>query len=297
MISRVSQSMLFRDMLSGVGRLQSRLVDAQDEVSSGRRLREPSDDPTGLARAVRLHSRISDLGAVSDDVAFGTMVLGLQDTAIEDAEALLIRAQEIASQHANGLTTTDERVQAASEVAELESGLISIANTSVGGRYVFGGLATGETPFVQLEDTGFDPLDPYRGSAEAFSIRSGPDGSTTRITTPGDQVFNQAIAVLDELRLTLEAGDDSAASVDAIEAASIALSDERASVGGRARRLEDRDTEIDRLLDRSEAALSDIESADVAESITELTRLQLALEATLESSKVLQTSILDHLRL
>ena len=60
MISRITQSILARDLQTGIRRLQVRLYDAQERVGTQRRLREPSDDPSGAAQAQRLHGEAAD---------------------------------------------------------------------------------------------------------------------------------------------------------------------------------------------------------------------------------------------
>ena len=147
-----------------------------------------------------------------------------------------MRAREIAAQQAGGLASTQSRQQAAAEVAEIERGLISLANTQVDGRYVFAGLATGAPPFTALDDPGFDPRTAYTGGADPFVVRTS-DTTTTRLTTPGDQVFGSSLAAIDDLRLTLAAGNPPTASIDTVEQAAEVLRGERASVGGRARQL------------------------------------------------------------
>lgn len=296
MIARVTQSTISRQLLGGVRQIERRLLDAQDQLSSGKRLRAASDDPAGAALVNGLRAESRDLTALTRTVNFGTAVLSAEDDALEQAESLLVRAREIASQQAGGLASTQSRQQAAAEVAEIERGLIALANTQVDGRYVFAGLASGATPFTALDDGGFDPLNPYTGGADPFVVRTS-DTTTTRLTTPGDQVFGASIAALDELRLTLAAGNPPTTSIDTVEQAAEGLRGERASVGGRARQLADRATDITAGIARVTERLGDIEGADYATVVTELTLLQTALQATLASGQTLQTSILDYLSL
>jgi flagellar hook-associated protein 3 FlgL len=297
MVSRVTQGLLLREMLEGFSDLQRRLGRAQTEVASGLRIHEPSDDPTGTAQLNRLRSDLADLGAIKDGVSFGVTVLAAEDAALEESIALLTRARELATQHSNELSTPAARQQAALEVEELERGLLTLANTRVAGRYVFAGLATGDAPFTQYDDPGYDPTTAYTGTAEPFSIRTGPDDVTTRLTTPGDQVFGDAIIALDNLRLALAAGSPPSTELDAVTAATDTIIAERASIGGRARRLEDRLNEIANGVRDTKEIIGTVQDADLAEVVTELAKIQNALNATLESAKALQTSILDHFRL
>jgi len=296
MIARVTQATVSRQLLGSVRQIERRLLEAQDALSSGKRLRAASDDPAGAALVNGLRAQSRDLTALTRTINFGTAVLGAQDDALEQAESLLVRAREIAAQQAGTLATTASRQQAAAELEEIERGLIALGNTQVDGRYVFGGLASGSTPFTAFDDPGFDPLSPYTGGSDPFVIRTS-DASTMRLTTPGNQVFGASIAALDELRQTLAAGNAPTASIDTVATVAEGIRAERASVGGRARQLADRASDITAGISRITDRLGDVEGADYASVVTELTLLQTALQATLASGQTLQTSILDYLRL
>lgn len=287
---------MIREMVARFGELQRRLGRSQLEVGSGLRLHEAADDPSGTAQLSRLRSELADLGALKDGASFGVTALAAQDAAIEEAQAILTRARELATQHSNDLVRPQDRQQAALEVEELERGLLTLANTRVAGRYVFSGLSTGAAPFTQYDDPGFAAATAYTGSLETFSIRTGPDDVTTRLTTPGDQVFGDAIVALDQLRQTLAAGSPPTVELDAVTTAMDGLSAERASIGGRVRRLEDRLNEMANGVRDTEKIIGSIQDADLAEVATELTQLQNALNATLQSAQSLQTSILDYFR-
>jgi flagellar hook-associated protein 3 FlgL len=296
MIGRVTQSMMSDQLLGNVRTLQRRLLNAQDVLSSGKTLRQASDDPAGAALVNGLRAQSADLNSLSRTIGFGRSVLTAQDDALDQANNIMTRAKEIASQQAGTLATPTSRQQAAEEVDALERQLIALGNTAIDGRHVFGGLASGTAPFTDLDDPGFDPLNPYAGPTDAFSIRTAPD-TTVRLTTPGDQVFGSSIAALDSLKQTLAAGNSSTANIDPLETAAADVRAERTSVGGRARQLEDRASEITNGVSKITARLGDIEGADYATVITELTQLQTALQATLSSGQILQTSILDYLNL
>jgi flagellar hook-associated protein 3 FlgL len=296
MIGRVTQSTTAQQLVSSIRLLQQRINQAQNELSSGKRLLAPSDDPSAAAVANRLRGQSADLTALQDSVSFGTTVLSAEDDALGQAGDLLTRAQEIASQQAGGLSSAQTRQQAADEVAELERSLIALGNTQVDGRAVFGGLASGSAPFTTLDDPNFDPQNPYSGPSTPFAVRTSSSG-TTRLTTPGDQVFGSSIAALDGLRQTLLAGNAPTASIDALNQAANDLSAERTSVGDRANTLSDQATALGSGLTDVQARLGSVEGADYATVITQLTQLQTALQATYASGQILQTSILDYLKL
>jgi len=293
MIQRVTQATLIRELQASVARMQRQLVVAQETVSSQKRLLEASDDPAAVARVNRLRGETRALTALSDNVAFGTAVLGAEDAGLEQAETIMTRAREIATQQASGLTSPVARQQAAEEVTELERSLLALGNTAVGGRYVFGGLVSGAPPFANFDDPGFAPATAYTGPGDPFVIRSGTDQSL-RLTTAGNQVFGESLLAIDNLRQTLEAGTAPVASLDEIENGAATLRAERASVGARLARAQSRDQEISGALNNVRKALGGLEDADLTIAISDLVQLQSALQATLAAGSALQTSILDY---
>ncbi len=296
MVNRVTDRTLLADFTSAVSRLRRQQAEAQNAVSSQKKLLQPSDDPVGTARSTRLRGETKELEAFRDSVSLGRVTLGAEDGVLGEAHDILIRAREIAASLTGGLATPEARQTAAEEVAELERGLLALANTSLGGRYIFGGLSSDGPPFANLDDPGFTPATAYSGSATAFAVRASRD-ETVSITTPGNQVFGTSLQALDDLRQTLTAGTPPSAEIDALASAAEDIRQERASVGGRLGRLQARDQEIGNAVMTAKTLLSDVEDADLTETITQLAQIQNALEATLTAGgSLLQTSILDFVR-
>jgi len=297
MVSRVTERTLIADFTFAVSRLRRQQADAQDALSSQKRLREASDDPVGAARSTSLRGESRELEAFRDSVGVATTTLGAEDGVLGEVHDILIRARELAAGLTGGLTTPEARQTAAEEVTELERGMLSLANTTVAGRYIFGGLSTSGPPFANLDDPGFTPAGAYSGPTTPFSVQTARD-ETVRITTNGDDVFGSSLQAIDDLRQTLVAGNDPSASLTPLENAGEDIRQERASVGGRLARLQTRDQEIGNSLLTTKTLLGNVEDADLTETITQLAQLQNALQATLTAgTSLMQTSILDFLRL
>jgi len=296
MITRVTQATIFRQLQSNITDLQRQILDAQNEVSSQKKLNQPSDDPAGAALVNKLNGETSQLNAYQSGVTFGTAVLGAEDGALSQATNIMTRAKEIATEQANGTTSAANRQSASEEVAQLEQEMLSLGNTTIAGRYVFGGLASGSAPFASLSDPGFNASTAYSGPTQPFSIQIATN-QTIRLTTPGDQVFGSSIVALDNLRQTLAAGNDPTANIDQLNTAAQDISNEQSSEGARANTLSDRGTQITSRLTDVQQQSSSVEDADLTQSISTLVQLENALQATLASGQTLNTSILDLVQL
>ncbi len=179
-------------------------------------------------------------------------------------------------------------------MTELERSLLALGNTTIAGRYIFGGLQSSAPPFTGFDDPGFDPSTAYTGPAAPFSIAVDRD-HVVQVSTPGGAALDDALAAIDDLRQALAAGD-APTNLDAINAAGDTVRQERAGVGARASRLAARDQEIGSQVEEAQKLLSTTEDADLTQSVSDLVQLQNALEATLAAgTRLLRTSILDFL--
>ena len=297
MVSRVTERTIISDFTTAVSRLRRQQAEAQAALSTQKKLREPSDDPIGVAQSSRLRGETKELAGYRKSVGVGSATLGAQDSVLGEVHDILIRAREIASGLSGGLSTPEARQTAAEEVTELERGVLALGNTTVGGRYIFGGMSTDGPVFTALDAPGFTPATAYTGPTTPFSVRAARD-ETVRVTTSGDQALGLTLQALDDLRQTLSAGNDPIASLTPLEDAANDVRQERASVGGRLNRLQSRDAEIGDAVLTAKTLLGKVEDADLTETITQLAQLQNALEATLTAgSSLLQTSIVDFIRL
>lgn len=297
MVGRITERTLVADFTLAVSRLRRQQSDAQNALSSQKRLREASDDPVGAARSTSLRGEEKELDGYGESVGLATTTLGAEDSTLGEVHDILIRAREIAASLGGSLSTPEARQTAAEEVTELERGLLALANTKVAGRYVFGGLTTTGPIFKGLDDPGFTPATAYTGPTTPFSVQIARDESV-RVTTSGDNVFTSSLQAIDDLRQTLAAGNEPTASLTPLEDAAEDIRQERASVGGRLARLRTRDQEIGNAITTTKTLLAGVEDADLTETITQLAQVQNALQATLTAgTTMMQTSILDFLRL
>jgi len=306
MIQRVTQSALVRVLSANTSRLQSELVRTQAVVSSQKRLQTASDDPVGTALVNGFRAETRRLESLLDGVGFGRAVLGAQDAAIDEVHALLTRAKELAVTFSGGVQNPESRATAAEETEQIERALLSLGNTTVAGRHIFGGLARGNPPFIAFDDPGYDPDvngSTYSGPTDPFSIQTAAD-QLVRLTTPGDQVFDDAILAVHQLTTALRNNDVDTpgtgiiAAIDNVEAASEGARQERASVGGRLGRLNTRDVEMRDAIVGARTRQGEIEDADLTQVLIDLAQLQNALEVTLTAGQaLLATNVLDFVRL
>jgi flagellar hook-associated protein 3 FlgL len=137
---------------SGLERLQQRqreLTDAQERLTSGKRVERASDDPAAAARAERALAAVSRHDASQRALEASRHVMALTETALGDAGELLQQVREALLSAGNGTFGDGERAIVADRLQALREQLLSAANRGDGaGGHLFSAQGSAEPPFV-----------------------------------------------------------------------------------------------------------------------------------------------------
>ena len=137
---RVSTLGAFNNGLNLMQRLQSALDHTQRQISSGRRILTPSDDPVASARALGIRESIARLDQFDRNANIATNRLAQEEVALQSANNVLQRVRELTLQANNGTQSNESRAQIAVELDELLDQLVQIANQKDGaGAFLFSG--------------------------------------------------------------------------------------------------------------------------------------------------------------
>jgi flagellar hook-associated protein 3 FlgL len=299
-IGRVSDAQSSALLVARAGRLQASIDDLEEQIASGKRFERPEQDGFGAAQVVRSNNTLGGLAQYASTSSFGSTVLGAQDQALGDAEQIMVRAQEIATQQASGLLSPSERAAAREEVHGLLQGLTAIGNQELAGRRLFGGLALdAPPPFTDPDATGYSAATAYVGSTQEFSIQVGGSASErVRISTRGDTVFADGLTSLEALQTALGPGGNVASTLTGLAQGQATIDAQRASVGSREAQLIDRGQQLSGLTVHEQQTLSHVQDADLAAVVAQLTQAQTALQATLAvAAQLAHTSLVSLLQL
>ncbi|MDJ0911163.1 MAG: flagellar hook-associated protein FlgL [Woeseiaceae bacterium] len=148
---RVSTMSTYLNGLTAMQRLQSALDQTQRQISTGRRILTPSDDPIASARALEMRESIARLQQFDRNAGIAQNRLAQEESALASVNDVLQRVRELAIQ-ANNATQSDESRSAISvEMRQLLDGLVQIANQKDGnGRYMFSGLMEDTQPVTRV---------------------------------------------------------------------------------------------------------------------------------------------------
>jgi flagellar hook-associated protein 3 FlgL len=146
---RVSNDTLRSAFLAALDDARRRVVETQQQVSTGLRINSPSDDPVAAARVAHLDASLARLDQYQANAIFARNQLGLEEEALTEAIGSLQRVRELTLQANNSATSAGDRHMIAAEIKQHREALLSLANTTdVDGRHLFAGYREGATPFA-----------------------------------------------------------------------------------------------------------------------------------------------------
>jgi flagellar hook-associated protein 3 FlgL len=220
------------DMVSQVNQAQQNANDAALQLSSGRRVNQPSDDPAAAAAMVNENSYYKSVDQFTANSDTLTNVLNTGSSTLASAVTLLQKALTLGTEGANGTNNTTNLTAIATEVSDIKSQMLSIANTSFAGQYLFAGTATGTAPYV-ADATTPTQID-YVGNSQQAKVQIGT-GLSVSANLPGNSIFSQSGAdvfgSLQTLITALQSGSTTAVgnAVTGINSAIGAVSDAQSS--------------------------------------------------------------------
>jgi flagellar hook-associated protein 3 FlgL len=196
------------DMVNLMDQAQQSENNAAQQLSTGRRVTQPSDNPAADAAMVNENSRsaaVDQYTANSDSV---TDVLNTADSTLSSVTTLLQRAVTLGVEGANGAMNQTDLNSIAAEVSDIKTQMLSLANASYAGQYLFAGTAAGTAPYV-VDAANPNQID-YVGNTKQNKVQIGTGLSVTT-NLPGSSIFSQPNAnvfdALQSLVTALQSGD------------------------------------------------------------------------------------------
>lgn len=294
---RVTQRMMVEQLRRNINYSTETLSRLQDQLSSGKRLRRPSDDPQALTQAMKLRSTSDQSAQYLRNINSAQGWLGAADVALDQLSSVLVRARDIALRGSTDTLGADERQQLASQVGSLLGEALQTVNTTHEGNYVFSGH--------QVETQPFDPTTlSYSGDGGRMQ-REINRGVEIDVNLPGNfqvegvAVLPTALAALKDLQDHLNANDTASLTADLAQLSESVgqVLNLRGIVGATVNRVDA--TEKALKTDQVNVAmlLSRAQDTDVAEVMTKLMMQETVYRAALAAgARVIQPSLLDFLR-
>jgi flagellar hook-associated protein 3 FlgL len=149
MAMRVAQQMIYSSSLGYMNTSLSQLMESNLQAASQKKVNRPSDDPVGMTRILSYRDNLNAIDQYKTNISMAEGWLNLADNMLVQTNTVVTRVKELAEQAATGTLSAANRSEVASEVRQLFSQLVGMANTQFDGKSIFAGHKTDTNPFTE----------------------------------------------------------------------------------------------------------------------------------------------------
>lgn len=269
--------------LADLNQIENRMTQTNKQITSGTRVNQASDDPAAIANILDYQNQIDQITQVQTNLNLASNDASTADGALQNASSILDQLISLAAQGANATATASTRATMGQQVQQLEQQLVSVANTSIAGRYIFGGDDPSTEPYT------FDWSSPdgvvQNNTSPATAVLTDASGNSIVPGMTAQQIFGSVFPAVYSLGQALLSNDSSGAANAAISLKTAAGQVEQATAyyGNTESWIQQANTTATARLTNLQQALSGLRDTDVAAAATQLTLDQSALEAALSA--------------
>ncbi|CAM8635153.1 FlgL Flagellin and related hook-associated proteins [Comamonadaceae bacterium] len=194
-LSRLGSANAYDNALSNLSKRQTALSDLQENLTSGKRVVRPSDDPTAAAQAERSLMRLSRIATDQRALEVQRNTIASAESTLGDVVDALQQFRELVVSAGNGSHTPAERKTIANQLQGLREQILGYANrTDTNGQPLFGALASATVPFTgptaTAPDYTYNGL-PGQTATSETAIVSSLDGESAFMHQPArDGAYN-----------------------------------------------------------------------------------------------------------
>jgi flagellar hook-associated protein 3 FlgL len=167
------------------------LYQLQQDLSTGRRIRNASDDPTDASDALRIEACLKRQEQFLRNIEDAQSSVNFSEARLQAIVDLLNEIDSLAARADNDDQTEDDRHDSAIEIDQKLEQLYNMANSQFNGKYVFGGWQSLTTPFSVTRDGNglLLSVSANAGTIEGEVYRQITETEQLRINIPGSLLF------------------------------------------------------------------------------------------------------------
>ncbi|MBU8755367.1 flagellar hook-associated protein FlgL [Priestia megaterium] len=292
---RVTQGMLAANSLKQISNSYNKLETLQNQLSTGKKITRPSDDPVVATKGMAYRSNLSEVNQYKRNLTEAQSWFDSSESGLEQVNSILQRTKELVVQGLNGTNESDDRQAIAREIEQLKLDYMQVGNTQVAGNYIFNGVNVGTAPISENASGMIES----NINLEPFSVEVSK-GIQLRVNIHPENIFGQgAFDLMNNVQTAFEQNDvnslkDLSTQVDTQLSTLLA---ERSELGARSNRLELIENRLDSQEITATKMLSNNEDADIEQVITDLTVQESVHRAALGvGAQIIQPTLLDFLR-
>ncbi len=297
--------------LADLSNLEAQIANVNKQITSGFRVNQASDDPAAVAPIISYQVELSQLKQVQTNLNTTQTEAQTADGALQTAASLMDQLVSLGSKGASSTSTAADRQTIGLQVQQIEQQLVSVANTSVGGRYIFGGDATASQPYTYnwgatsgvtanivptptntatVRDGDGNEIVPRMTAQAIFDVPNPVQPLPPAPQIPTSNIFQGAFNLGSALLSNNQAA--AAAALDDVKAGVTQLGSATTFYGNTQNWIQQASSSATDKVSSITQSLSAIRDSDVATDATQLTLDRTALEAALSAHASLSTKSL-----
>ncbi|REK56393.1 MAG: flagellar hook-associated protein FlgL [Geobacillus sp.] len=297
---RVTQFMLANNMLRNLSNSYERLGKYQEQLVTGKKISRPSDDPVVAMKGIAYREDLARVKQYQRNIGEVHNWIDSADDALDKVGLALQRVQELVVQASTDTATPEDRKKIADEIDQIQKHIVDVANTKVGGKYIFNGADTKNPLFIGYPDgMGGLGLNPNANTSdveiEVF------DGIKLDVNIDGKTLFTGIIEMLDNLKTVLNdpnsTGNTISSHLSQVEAQQDALLAARSELGAKQNRVEMMENRLSTQEVIATKLMSNNEDIEYEKTITDLITQESVHRAALSvGARIIQPTLVDFLR-
>jgi flagellar hook-associated protein 3 FlgL len=285
------------DMLAGLALDRQQEDQAIQELSTGRKVNQPSDNPAAVAGLIVNNAQTSAVNTYLSNVSSLQGTMQEADSTLNSVITALSQAISLGVEGGDSTLNQTDLNAIAQQVNGIQQQILGYANESFQGSYLFAGTAVTTQPFVA--DSASPSGVSYVGNTGVNTIEIG-DGQAVPANLPGSQLFtasgSNVFQALADLSSALQNGSNIPAATTEVQNAFDYINAQRTFYGATLSRLNTATSFLNEENLQLSKEQNNLVGADMATAASQLTQAETALDATLAAGgKISQYSLLNFL--
>ncbi len=188
---RITNNMMLTSTLRNINNAALRLNEANERVSSQKKISLPSDDPVVATRAIKYRDYVAKIKQYQSNVDDVTSWQDVTDDALSDLNDVVTQLRTYVVKASSETLSDSDLAAIKTEIEQLQQQALDDMNATYGGRYIFGGYSTDEEPY-ELVSTDIGDIVTFKGkylSLGGLSSDISDDDITTFCTNNAGNIY------------------------------------------------------------------------------------------------------------
>lgn len=286
------------DLLAALSGTERQINLDLEQTSSGQSVNRPSDDPEAAAKLVQNAGQSAEADQFLRSISSISGEMQNADSSLSTVITVLQRAISLGTEGANGTLSAADRNALATEVQGIQSQMLSLANLSYQGSFVFAGTATRDAPYVA--DSSSPSGVRYAGNSGSNTVTVG-NHLTVTANLPGNALFSAAghdvFQALRDLESSLRSGSNIDTAVNSVSDAYQYVNYQRVFYGNAINQLKSQQNYLNSEKTQLAQQQDALGVADLSKVLSDLVNAQTSRQATLEAiAKTQESNLFDYVK-